>query len=89
MKEIQFLTYYTPGKYTIRSRGLLFYCPDDVPPMCIARLAEDLGKADQFLSLPLDPWGRSQKHHPARIAECFRRLATSLLPDDVDRPFTS
>ena len=84
MKEIQFLTRYTPGKYTIRARGLLFYCPDDVPPLCIARLAERLGKTMHFLNLPLDPWGRRQRHHPARIAECFRRLQTDILADAAD-----
>lgn len=83
MKEIQFLVYYTPGCYLIRARGLLFYAPEDTPPLCVARLAEKLNKVTHFLNLPLDPWGRRQKHHPARIAECFRRLAIALI-DDTD-----
>jgi len=84
MKETQFLAYYTPGKYLIRSAGLLFYCPDMSPPLCVARLASELGKMVHFLNLPLDPWGRRQRQHPARIAECFRRLAVSIIEDNDD-----
>lgn len=81
MKETQFLARYTPALYCIRSRGLLFYCPPDVPPVGVAKLAEKLGKVVEFLNLPLDPWGRRQTTHPARVRKCFERHRTWIVPE--------